>query len=220
VTRSKGSSRISALEPQGEKNFFEFYEKHTGPVDEILTAQIFSTRFDINPDDEGDLRQDILFKLHRCNILGQFDRGKSAFNTYLTGKINCYVRIWLRQKNHNEHPRWSPRHANSEGEKSLRYEREYYSSLNGINQTQSDRVLEDLPGIDGIDEEYSKKEMLQILLKNIPENLKSLVKLLLSQELTCGEIAKMVHSSPSAVYEKYGRVKAYGRKILKDRSSF
>ena len=97
------------LDPADETNFFEFYKKHTAPVNKILSAQIgMTTRGGINRDDENDLRQDVLFRLHRCNIIGRFDRGKSAFNTYLTNTVRSYVKSWVKDKKINEHHSWQP----------------------------------------------------------------------------------------------------------------
>jgi hypothetical protein len=99
---------LSFLDPAGEKNFFEFYKKHTAPVDEIVSAQIGVATYGIDHEDEKDLRQDVLFRLHRCNILGRYNPGKSAFNTYLTNTIKNYVKSWVKDKKINEHHSWQP----------------------------------------------------------------------------------------------------------------
>lgn len=217
VRRSRGSSAISTLDPQGERNFFEFYKKNSDPIDQILTARINSSGPGISHEDEGDLRQDVLFKLHRCNILGQYDKGKSHFNTYLTTKVDCYVRIWLRQKRQSEHHKWTPwttqGYACPEDE-TLRFEREYYPSLNGVNFDNRE-TSEDLSVEAGFDEEYSTREMVDLLLKNLPENLRPFLHLMVDG-LSRNDLAKLLNVSASSIHDHVKRIKTHGKRILKD----
>ena len=215
--RSTSLSKISNLDPQGEKNFFEFYKKNSDPINQILTSHIRAHT--VSPEDEGDLRQDVLLKLHRCNVLGQFDNGKSHFNTYLTLKVDCYVRLWLRQKRKVEHHKWSPWSSQSyvrPGENSLRFEQEYFSSLNGVNPN-NNHISED-PLIDArFDEEYSSREMVDLLIKNLPKKLLPFLELL-RQGYSKGELAEMNSVTSSFIYEQVKKIKVHGKRILKDLS--
>ena len=215
VRRSRCSSAISTLDPQGEKNFFEFYKKNSVPIDQILTARINCSGAGISYEDEGDLRQDVLFKLHRCNILGQYDKGKSHFNTYLTTKVDCYVRIWLRQKRQSDHHKWTPwatqGYARPE-DGTLRFEREYYPSLNGLNP---DNLEKDLSVEAGFDEEYCTREMVDLMLKNLPSNLRPFLHLMVDG-LSRSDLAKMLKVSSSTIQDQVKKIKAQGKRILKD----
>lgn len=214
--RSISSSKISNLDPQGEKNFFEFYKKNSGTINQILTANI--KKWMVSPEDEGDLRQDVLFKLHRCNILDQFDESKSKFNTYLTNKICGYIRIWLRQQRLIEHHRWHPWSSQSfakPGDESLRFERKYFSSLNGVSSN-SNHISED-PLIDACDDEYSSRELVDLLLRTLPKKLLPLFELM-KKGYSKSELSEMIHVSSSSIHDQVNRIKVHGKRIIKDLS--
>ena len=212
-------SSLSNLDPNGETNFFDFYKKNVDCIDYILSIQISKLKFKINPADEKDLCQDILFKLHRCDIIGKFDRNKSAFNTYLTGTIDKYIHSWMKNKYINEHHSWRPwptckvYYEKSETDMHLRYEREYYSAINGVNPNFED-VPEDICQETNFEDRYSSKELVECVLDQAPEYLKSLGKLI-ARGLTCREIAEYFSSSTGAIQSKLIELKKRGQRILK-----
>lgn len=83
----KKNNYISNLNPGGKKDFWAFYKQNGTAIEDVITAQIFRYAPYLNRYDREDLHQDILLRMHRCNILGQYNPALSAFNTYLTGHV-------------------------------------------------------------------------------------------------------------------------------------
>jgi len=70
-------------------DFWEFYTANKKILDKIFYAQVSCYReaFDVD-----DLYQEIFFKLHKNNVLSQYDPTKSNLSTYITQKIKNYIR--------------------------------------------------------------------------------------------------------------------------------
>lgn len=225
-SRQSTASSLSDLQP--EKNFFLFYKKNSHPVNQILSAQIRLGTTSLNEEDEKDLRQDVLWKLERCDIMGQFNPGKSAFSTFLTGTIRDYVKTWVRDRNVYEHRVWRPwptqeGYANPEDD-NLRYKRSFFSSMNGCEEDE-DCMSEDFDLVfpSNFEDEYSMKEMVKILWTNVPEHFLPLMDAL-AKGMKRQEIGKLFSSSSSSATSKLNtlmvQLRKISRKILKDRACF
>jgi hypothetical protein len=96
----------------------------------------------------------------------------------------------------------------------LRYERKYYPSLNGVNFSVNGNP-EDIYFDSGIEEEYSVKELIDILKKRIPKNLVPILENLV-EGLNKREIAELFSGSLGRVQDKIIKLKVHGKRILKD----
>ena len=104
------SSRCSAvndfhlIQVEGE-DFWKFYCKNRKVIDTIIDVQLSGYR---NQLDVDDARQEILLRLHRCEVLKKYDSAKARLNTYLTGVIQGYVSSLLVAQRRQDNHFWNP----------------------------------------------------------------------------------------------------------------
>lgn len=101
------SNRKSVNSLEMRNDFWEFYTANKKILDKIFYAQVSCYReaFDVD-----DLYQEIFFKLHKNNVLGQYDPTKSNLNTYITQKIKNYIRHTLDEAGYTKFSR-SPKRS-------------------------------------------------------------------------------------------------------------
>jgi RNA polymerase sigma factor (sigma-70 family) len=206
----KKNNYLSDLNPGSTKNFWTFYKQNVVAIEDILLAQISNAAFYLDQNDRDDLHQDVLCRLDRCKILSHFNPTRSAFNTFLTGTILGYIRNWLNV--HNRKCIWRP----GKGSEALRYERVFYTSLNGVDEKSNELIPDDLPFDGGVEREYSAREQVELLRNNLPGKYKAIFNLL-HVGLSKAEIAENFRLTSTMVAGQVMHLARHGRNILKDK---
>jgi len=208
----KSPGRISDLDPAGETDFLKFYQENNNEIDQIILAQARSWPLDYN--DFSDLRQDVVLKLHLCNVLARFnpDR-KIAFNTYLTVFIFGYVRHWFKI-NRRKHI-WKPYPTQGQDEK-LFYQQSYFESLNGKEPfetsecSERNRFPRDLT-VTNMEARIEAREILGLFRECLTEEELKVLKLT-SMDLTQMEIARIFGTSNTTIALRLTSIRAKGQK--------
>ena len=82
---AKKSGTKSIVSPT-QNNFWDFYLDNQTWIDR--TIQRFGRRFDMEFDD---LKSEVLIRLHKSDVLSQYDPSRGAINTFITSRIHGYV---------------------------------------------------------------------------------------------------------------------------------
>jgi RNA polymerase sigma factor (sigma-70 family) len=200
---------MSELSPNGETNFWVFYSKNTLVIDSIINVNI---KRNIQQVDREDIRQDVLMALERCNILQGYRPENCAFNTYFTNTVRGYIQHWFdKQRNHKWRP--FPTEKQEDDGTTLRFERVLYKSLNGVVDEDNESIPTDISVSNGIEEEVSFNEKVEMLREKLDHSLSNIFEL-----LVCGwnntEIANQLSTSKANVGLKVGKISQIGMSII------
>jgi RNA polymerase sigma factor (sigma-70 family) len=185
--------------------------------------------------DFNDLRQDVVLRLDRCNVLERFDPEKASLNTYLTVLIHGYSLSWFAMRTDSRH-QWKPfptqvrRYVNidntDENGNEYHFKRIHFKFLNGQGLPtglSADKVCkagevepvefipEDLRSADNVGDRLEAKEILALLRDSLNEEERKVLDLL-SLEFTQAKIAKVFQASMTMVTQRIGSIRAKGRK--------
>ena len=197
------------LSPDGETNFWAFYEKNSKVIDECVYQNISHFRC-VEHTVQDDIHQDILMALDRCKVLEDYKPKESAFNTFLTGKIRFYIQHWF-AKQHN--PVWRPFPSDeNKGDKDLRFERVYYSDWNGVLAEEEILVPTDIPVYPSIEEDLAWEETLKIFRSYLDDSLSNVFDFL-ANSYSKTQIAEFLNVTKASVSFKVLRM----RDVLKQR---
>ena len=144
-------------------------------MDLILEAQI---RPYTNIHNFGDFKQEVLLRLHRCNVLGRFDGNIARLNTWMTNNIQLYVKTLL--KRNGLKPFWDSNPTTPELKTARQhYERVLFSSINGVSpDLDGDLVPSDLADEEESENAATAREIVRRLKTMLPRDLKRLFALL------------------------------------------
>jgi RNA polymerase sigma factor (sigma-70 family) len=206
---------ISGLNPEGETDFLYFYQRNYREIDHIIQAQ--AGRF-IDYNDFNDLRQDIIMRLNRCNVLAQFNPSRGvAFNTYLTNYIHGAVLHWLDRCGRNH--RWKPWPTQTQyvesGNGQLHFKQWRYKSMNSLSEGEGlEDIPEDVMMVDPIEENLSAKELVRMIRRALPPDLLKVFNLKF-HGLTNQEIANTFGSSITMISKSISKIKLIGLDYLR-----
>lgn len=168
--KSTKSSKKSGLllNLESGSSFWEFYLKNRMALDSIIDSQIRSYS---GTCEVPEVRQEIILRMNRCNILSRFNKEKSAINTFITGTVSCYVQTYFHNKKKTNHNIWNPWPTQEEynDEKTYRYSQKYVKSLNNV-EDKNDNVSFDEDLSSDSDDQYFIQETIEAVRKILPKN--------------------------------------------------
>jgi len=162
------------------------------------------------PDDSIEImevRQEILMRMNRCNILDRFDSKKSALNTFITNTANGYVHTYFHNRTKNNYRVWNPWPSmDIEEEETIRYCQHYCGSLNNtgnLPNSSEDSFLEITP--DNLDSIYPW-EILDIVNKKMTPDMKDIFNLWY-EGYSIREIAENLGTNPNIITHRLKSIK-------------
>lgn len=158
------------LNLEGCTSFWAFYTKNRKALDAIIDSQVKNCiRNYPNADEVCEIRQEVLIRMDRCNVLDRFDSTKASINTFITNTANGYIQRHL--KKISDKPLWHPWPTMEfEEEKVHRFSQAAYGSLNGVemNPFSDDNYAEELSSDCHIDEGFFTQEIIAMVHKKLP----------------------------------------------------